>query len=149
MKRRDFVQLTGLGLSGLMLPHTVFANPIHEEAFLETPLSVLQKKQLADVALNTAKSKGATYADVRIGRYLNQFIATRENKVQGLTSTESFGVGVRVIVNGTWGFGSTNAVTEEGVKNATERAVAVAKANSKFQTAPVNLAPVESYGEVS
>lgn len=63
----------------------------------------MHKKSLADVALNTAKSGGATYADVRIGRYLNQFISTRERRVQGITNTESFGVGIRVIAKGTWG----------------------------------------------
>jgi TldD protein len=149
MKRRDFVQLTGLGLGGLMLPLGVVGNPISVEALLDSPIDPSQKKKLADVALNTAKSKGATYADVRIGRYLQQFIGTRENKVQSLVSSESFGVGIRVICNGTWGFASSNSVTEEGVKKATERAVAIAKANSKFQTAPVQLASVQSYGEVS
>jgi TldD protein len=148
MKRRDFVQLTGLSLGGLMLPLGVVGNPISVEEMLDSPIDISQKKKLADVALNTAKSKGAAYADVRVGRYLNQFIGTRENKVQNLTSLESFGVGVRVIVNGTWGFASTNVVTEEGVKKATERAVAVAKANSKFQKEPVKLAAVQGYGEV-
>ncbi|MFZ2904696.1 MAG: TldD/PmbA family protein [Cyclobacteriaceae bacterium] len=149
MKRRDFVQLTGLGIGGLMLPLDLLGNPVSVEALLESPFDTIQKKKLADVVLNTAKSRGATYADVRIGRYLNQFINTRENKVQNLTNTESFGVGIRVIVNGTWGFASTNLVTEEGVKKTTERAVAVARANSKFQKEPVKLAAVQRYGEVS
>lgn len=149
MKRRDFVQLAGLGLGGMMLPLSGFGNSITEEALFDSPLINSQKKQLADVALNTAKSLGATYADVRIGRYLNQFISTRENKVQGISNTESFGVGVRVIANGTWGFASTNTVTTEGIKKATERAVAIAKANSKFQKEPVKLAPVQGYGEIS
>lgn len=149
MKRRDFVQLTGLGLGGLLLPLDMFGKPVSVEALLDNPIDAAQKKKLADVALNTAKSKGATYADVRVGRYLNQFVATRENKVQNLVNTESFGVGVRVIVNGTWGFASSNVVTEDGVKKATERAVAVAKANSKFQKEPVRLAPVQGYGEVN
>ncbi len=149
MKRRDFVQLAGLGLAGSAFSFPAMGNPISIEALLESPLTVLEKKQLADVALNTAKSNGATYTDVRIGRYLNQFINTRENKVQNIVNTESFGVGVRVIVKGTWGFASTNNVTVDGVKKATERAVAIAKANSKFQTEPVKLAPVPGYGEVS
>src|SRR5687768_15162209 len=101
MKRRDFVHLTGLGLGGLMLPLGVMGNPISVEALLDSPIYPSQKKRLADIALNTAKSKGATYADVRIGRYLNQVVITRENKIQNLASTESFGVGIRVIVNGT------------------------------------------------
>ena len=53
-----------------------------------------QKKKLADVGLNTARAMGATYADIRIGRYLNQFLSTRENKVQNIVNTESFGAGV-------------------------------------------------------
>jgi len=108
-----------------------------------------QKKQLADIALNTARSLGATYTDVRVGRYLNQFITTRENKVQNIVNTESFGVGIRVIANGTWGFAATNEVTEAGVRKATERAVAIAKANAKFQKEPVRLAPEKGYGEVT
>lgn len=148
MKRRDFVQLAGLGLGGLMLPASLFGKEVDAGVLLESPLLASQKKELADVALNTAKSNGATYADVRIGRYLNQFISTRESRVQNIVNTESFGVGVRVIANGTWGFASTNNVTADGVKKATERAVAIAKANSKFQKEPVKLAPVKGVGEV-
>jgi TldD protein len=149
LKRRDFVQLTGLGIGGMLLPFQTLGNPTTIEAMLEMPLDIKQKKQLADIALNTAKSSGATYADIRIGRYLNQFISTRENKVQGIENSESFGTGVRVIVNGTWGFAATHDVTPDGVKKATQRAVAIAKANSKFQTEPVKLAPVKPYGEVA
>src|SRR3954464_493123 len=147
MKRRDFLHLSGLGVGGMLLPLRGVGNTIPVEALLESPLENSRKKELADVALNTSKSGGATYADVRIGRYLNQFITTRENKVQNIVNTESFGVGIRVIVNGTWGFAATNIVTADGIKKATERAVAIAKANSKFQKEPVMLAPVPGHGE--
>jgi TldD protein len=149
LKRREFVQLAGLGIGGMLMTVPLMGNPIPVEALLDVPLDAAQKKQLADVALNTAKSLSATYADIRIGRYLNQFISTRENKVQNIVNTESFGVGIRVIVNGTWGFASTNTVTPDGIKKATQQAVAIAKANSKFQKEPVKLAPVKSYGEVT
>lgn len=149
MKRRDFVHIAGLGLGGLMLPLSSMGNEVPLEALLDSPIDTAQKKQFADIALNAARSAGATYTDVRIGRYLNQFINTREAKVQNIVNLESFGVGVRVIVNGTWGFASTNQVNPEGIKKATERAVAIAKANSKFQKEPVQLAATPSYGEVS
>jgi TldD protein len=149
LKRRDFVHLAGLGLGGLMLPTGLFGNAIPVEELLSIRLSTAAKKQLADAALTVARGSGATYTDVRIGRYLNQFITTRENKVQNITNTESFGVGIRVIVNGTWGFASTNEVTTEGIKKATNQAVAIAKANAKFQTDPVKLAPNASHGEVT
>lgn len=149
MKRRNFIQYAGLGAGALMMPSLLLGNDIPAEALLEPGMDTLLKKQLADVALNTARSAGATYADARIGRYLNQFVFTREDKVQNVVNTESFGVGIRVIAQGTWGFASTNNVTEDGIKKATLQAVAIAKANSKIQKEPVKLAPVASHGEVS
>ncbi|MCM4158667.1 TldD/PmbA family protein [Antarcticibacterium flavum] len=149
MKRRSFVQLAGLGAGAMMMPSLLLGNNIPVEALMDPGMDVAVKKRLADVALNTARSLGASYADARIGRYLNQFISTREDKVQNVVNTESFGIGIRVIANGTWGFASTNDVTEEGIKKATDQAVAIAKANAMIQKEPVVLAPVEAYGDVS
>ncbi len=149
MKRRNFIQYAGLGAGALMMPSLLMGNNISAEALLNPGLDVAAKKQLADVALNTARSLGASYADARIGRYLNQYVFTREDKVQNVVNTESFGIGVRVIANGTWGFASTNNVSPDGIKKATEQAVAIAKANSKIQKEDVVLAPVKSHGEVS
>ncbi len=149
MKRRDFIQYAGLGAGALMVPSILMGNNIPVEALLDPGMDTTLKKRMADIALNTAKSLGATYADARIGRYLNQFVFTREDKVQNVVNTESFGIGIRVIVNGTWGFASTNSVTDEGIKKATDQAVAIAKANSKIQKVPVILAPVASHGETS
>ncbi len=144
------MQIAGLGAGAAMLPtFPVMGNPIAAEDLLAPGLDVSRKKELADVALNTAKSMGATYADTRIGRYLNQYVFAREDKVQNIVNTESFGCGVRVIANGTWGFSSTIDVSPEGIKKATEIAVSIANANSKLQKEPVKLAPVPSYGEVS
>src|SRR5690606_32444126 len=142
MKRRNFVQYAGLGTGALLLPSLLLWNTVPVEALLEPGLDVALKKNLADVALNTAKSLGASYADVRIGRYLNQYVFTREERVQNVVNSESFGIGIRVIANGTWGFASTNEVTDQGIQKATQQAVAIAKANSKIQKEPVKLAPV-------
>lgn len=149
MKRRNFVQLAGLGAGALMLPVSAFAKSVDSARLLEPVLDVAQKKRLADIALNAARSAGASYTDVRIGRYLNQFIVTREDKVQNIVNTESFGTGIRVIANGTWGFASTNDVTENGIAKAAQQAVAIAKANSKVQKDPVQMVPVQGYGEQS
>ncbi|MFT3827137.1 MAG: TldD/PmbA family protein [Chitinophagaceae bacterium] len=150
MKRKDFLQLSGMSLGAFMLPDlSAFGRIIDPSEALIDGMDVKLKKQLADIALNAAKSKGATYADVRIGRYLNQFVTTRENKVQGVANTESFGVGIRVIANGSWGFAASNEVTKEGIARTAEKAVAVAKANAKIISEPVQLAPQKGYGDVS
>ena len=120
MQRRDFIQLSGLGIGGLLTASIpVLGNAVSPEYLLEASgrgvgIDNAAKKRLADIALNAAKSKGATYTDVRIGRYLQQFVFTREAKVQNIANAESFGVGIRVIANGTWGFAATSDVTPRG-----------------------------------
>ncbi|KAB2898447.1 MAG: TldD/PmbA family protein [Xanthomonadales bacterium] len=147
MDRRDFLKLTGVGLGGLMLP--AFAGRVIAAEELLSTLDVATKKKLADVALQAAKAAGAKYCDVRIGRYLRQFVITREDKVQNIVNTESTGIGIRVIAKGTWGFAATNELTADAVAKAAREAVAIAKANSVVQSKPVELAPVKGVGEVS
>ncbi len=128
MDRRDFLTIGGLGLAGLVLP--IQGRAVAAEELLST-LDVSLKKAIADAALEAATKAGASYCDVRIGRYLHQFVITREDKVQNVVNTESSGVGVRVIVNGTWGFAATSDLTKDGAAGAAAQAVAIAKANSR------------------
>jgi len=149
VKRRDFIYNAGLGASALAVPLPSLGNNIHVSELLNPGLSNAEKKILADVALNTARSLGASYADARIGRYLNQYVFTREQKVQNTVNTESFGIGIRVLRDNTWGFASTNDVTPDGIKAATELAIDIAKANRSIQSEEVQLAPEQGHGEIS
>ena len=146
MERRTFLHLAA-GTAGAMLV-PVFGNAIAAEE-LQSGMPLSLKKALADAALNAATRAGASYCDVRIGRYLNQFINTRDLTVQSVTNTESSGVGVRVIADGAYGFAATNAMNPDAVANAARQAVAIARANAKLQTEPVRLAPVKGVGEVA
>src|SRR5882762_1979828 len=138
-----------MGATAAMMPGIpVIGKPIDPERMLE-PIDVALKKQLADAALTAARSKGATYTDVRIGRYLRQFVITREDKVQNIVNTESYGLGVRVVAQGGWGFAATDKMDKDGIAKAAELAVAIAKENSRLLTEPVQLAPQKGYGEVS
>ena len=146
MNRRKFLHTSGLAAGSLLLP--VWGKPV--TAFAETaPVPAATKKVLADAALNAATKQGASYADVRIGRYLNQFIITREDKVENIVNTESYGAGVRVIADGAWGFWATDQLTPESIVEAAGHAVAIAKANAKLSESPVELAPQKGVGEVS
>ncbi len=138
-----------MGAAAAMLPAIpVWGNEIPIEQSLEY-VDPAVKKMLSDVALNAARSKGATYTDVRIGRYLNQYVVTREDKVENLVNTESYGIGIRVIANGSWGFAATDKMDKDGIAKAAELAVAIAKENSRLLTSPVQLAEQKGYGEVS
>jgi TldD protein len=136
--RREFVQsMIALGAATSLRPATVlFAAPNQE------------LKGLADAALATAKQAGASYADIRINRYRNQFLFTRDRRVQNIVNTEDFGFGVRVIVDGTWGFASSSAVTKDDVAAIARQAVGIARANKSINTDPVRQAPVEAYADV-
>ncbi|HEX8556385.1 MAG TPA: DNA gyrase modulator, partial [Sphingomonas sp.] len=147
MHRRDFLAAGGLVIGAGALPpflgHAIAAQE------LETVIDVAVKKRLSDAALNAAKGAGASYTDVRVGRYLRQFVVTREANVQNVVNTESTGVGIRVIADGAWGFAATNDMSVDAVAQAGKLAVAIAKANAKSQTSPVRLAPTPGVGEVS
>jgi TldD protein len=139
-----------MGLGALITPGVLaMGNTVTAEQLTIPGLENAAKKALADVALNAARAKGASYTDVRIGRYLQQFLFTREKNVENITNAESFGVGIRVIADGTWGFAATSDVTPDGIKACAETAVAIAKANARLQSEPVVLAPVPGYGEVT
>jgi TldD protein len=142
MERREFLQWSGLAGASLL------AHPVSWSGSL-TPIPTADRKALANVALDAARSQGASYADVRIGRYLNQFINGRETVIQGIVSTESYGVGIRVIAKGTWGFAATEDVTPDGIAACAAQAVALARANARLQAEPVALAPQHGVGEVS
>ena len=150
MNRKNFLYLTGMGVGGAMLGGIpVLGSPISAEAAMQGGVDVALKKRMADVALNAARSKGATYTDVRIGRYLQQFVVTREKQVQNVVNTESYGMGVRVLANGCWGFAATDKMDTDSIAKAAAAAVAIAKENARIQSEPVQLAPQKGYGEVS
>ncbi|MFC3814607.1 TldD/PmbA family protein [Lysobacter sp. GCM10012299] len=145
MQRRDFLNLTGLSLAAMALP---IGRSIAAEALLE-PVDGARRRLLADAALTAARAAGAQYCDVRIGRYLRQSVITREARVENIVNGESSGVGVRVLVDGAWGFAATNVQTTDAVAAVARQAAAIAKANSRHQTKRVELAPTPGVGEIS
>jgi TldD protein len=106
-------------------------------------------KDLADAALASAKRAGAGYADIRINRYRNQFLFTRDRRVQNIVNTEDYGFGVRVLIDGTWGFASSSSVTKDQVAATAREAVGIARANRIINSDPVKLAPVAAYPDAT
>jgi len=97
--------------------------------------------ELMAVALSAARDAGATYADVRIGRYRSQTIGTRERQITGVSDSESYGMGIRTIVNGAWGFAATSAMTPDGVVKVAREAARLSRAASGVQKRRIELAP--------
>ncbi|HQR37857.1 MAG TPA: TldD/PmbA family protein [Blastocatellia bacterium] len=105
-------------------------------------------KEMADVALNTAKSKGASYADIRFVRVLRKFVSTREDHVTGVTDTESYGYGIRALVDGTWGFAASSRIDKDTIARIATEAVSIARANKSIQKRPIELVPEPAHVDV-
>lgn len=140
MNRRQFIGCSTAAAAGLFL-----ANSTGSLALTSFTPPDADPADLAAAALDAARSAGATYADIRINRYRNQYINTREERVEWVSDNESFGFGVRVLAGGAWGFASSTHVTSDEVVKAARRAVDMARANALLQREPVVLAPVQAY----
>ena len=98
-------------------------------------------RELMQVALDVAKSSGASYADVRVSARRQQNVNTRDKIVQGVSDNDTYGIGVRTLVEGAWGFAATSQLTKDAVASITKSAITQAKANRASQLHPVVLAP--------
>ena len=94
-------------------------------------------KALMQAALDVAKTGGASYADVRVAARRQQNVNTRDRIVQGVSDTDTFGLGVRTLVDGAWGFAATSRLDKDSVANATRAALEQARANRASQLRPV------------
>jgi TldD protein len=115
-----------------------------------------ERAKLAAFALEAARKEGATYADIRINRYRNQMISFRAQfdratrkpvEVPRVSDSESFGFGVRVLAEGTWGFASSFDVSQGAIARAAAQAVEIARANAPLRRQPVQLAATPAYKE--
>ncbi len=100
---------------------------------------------LATAALDTAKIRGASYADVRLMHLRQRDLTTKNGQVGTLAQSESIGMGIRVLANGAWGFASTDRLTREGVAACAAQAVSIAKASALAKREDVVMVPEDAY----
>ena len=77
-------------------------------------------------ALDAAQLAGASYADARVVDTRQESISVRTGRVEGIETSESLGIGIRVIAEGAWGFAATADLSPDGIRTAAREAVALA-----------------------
>ena len=112
--------------------------------FLALPLDAV-----SDAAISTGTSAGASHVDVRIERTRTGLLSLRDAKPETQTDETNFGIGVRVIVNGAWGFASSPDVSVDSAKKLALTAVAMAKTSKPLSTEEVKLVPEPVYAKQS
>ncbi|MFA0753862.1 MAG: hypothetical protein IMHGJWDQ_001641, partial [Candidatus Fervidibacter sp.] len=98
-------------------------------------------KELCLRALDTAAKLGVSYADVRVLLTRREDIVVKNERVASLEQSEDIGAGVRVIVNGAWGFAATHEVSEESLDKCVGQAIEVARASATLKEGEVILVP--------
>jgi len=96
-------------------------------------------RELAQRAVDTAVQRGAGYADVRVVRRNEESITVKSGRVEGVAFGESEGFGVRVLVDGAWGFASSNRLTAPEADRVAADAVRIARASATALREPVEL----------
>jgi TldD protein len=68
------------------------------------------------------------YADVRMVTTRSERIKVKNGSVDSISDTTSHGIGIRVIVGGSWGFSSSSVVSEEEAAKVAREAIEIARA---------------------
>ncbi len=146
MNRRKFIERSAMAVVGSAVASRSF--PL---ITVRNPVTAVEgdHKELVLQAIASALSAGAQYADSRVALYLNRRLSTRENRMSGISETDSVGLGVRALVDGSWGFASTPELSSDAAARAGTQAAAVGRANAAVARSQVQLAPVETYGDVT
>jgi TldD protein len=99
-------------------------------------------QDLADRALNAAQLAGASYADVRVVESRSQMVEVKNRKPSALQETAGLGLGVRVLVDGGWGFAASATADAAEAERCATLACRVARASARFRLKPIVLSPL-------
>ena len=100
-------------------------------------------KSLAEAAVDAALGAGASYADARAVSLRRQSVITKNGQLDDLSDSESEGIGVRVLVDGAWGFAGIGRLDDAAARDTALRATEFARAApGRHET---SLTPVEAH----
>ncbi len=103
--------------------------------FRDLPLTAL-----ADAGLQAARDLGASHADVRVQRMRRAHVRLRDTRQAAAGDREDCGLGVRVVLDGVWGFAATTELTPSAAADAARRAVELARVCRPLVSQAVELA---------
>ena len=144
--RRDFLRTgSAFAAAGLVgFDSTLLTDP-YEAARRYRPFRPLlddpDVRAIAMAAIDAARAAGARYADVRVasGTTRRTIVFDRQVSTQAIIGQLNFGV--RVLVDGAWGFASSTIVTKEEAARVARLAVRQSSLNPWGKTRTLELAP--------
>lgn len=94
---------------------------------------------LADLALEGARRGGASYADIRLGETLREYARARDDRLEQFDERSTRGFGLRVLLDGSWGFYGARRLDAASVRDGVARALDNARAVKPIQSQPIAL----------
>ena len=103
LDRRQFVKAAGVAGAALAAgPGTWGCRAPGPQTDQTLPGPDPAERDLALYALDETRSAGAKYADARVSRHWSESISAREDRITGVSKSDSYGIGVRALVSGAW-----------------------------------------------
>jgi TldD protein len=96
-------------------------------------------KDLIERALDAAERGGASYTEVRVAERETEALTVKNGALEAATSNVSAGFGVRVLVDGAWGFSSSRSMDADEAEVIAREALEIARASAVAQNSPVEL----------
>jgi TldD protein len=96
-------------------------------------------EDLAKSAVDFSNSLGSTYAEARVQKDLGNSTVIKNGEPQFSGFLREAGIGIRLIINGSLGFASTNNLTHEGIKDTILSAASMARVAATSMKKPVRL----------
>ncbi|NVB41305.1 TldD/PmbA family protein [Pseudenhygromyxa sp. WMMC2535] len=157
--RRSFLRSAGAaaGAGTLWTPRRAHADPpgsrapapvkppASADASLLSSSPLLADEALAARAVDAAKAAGASYADARLVLWRRERVAVRDDHVEDVRRSSEYGLGLRVLADGAWGFAASHRLDPSKPKQIdalAQKAVAAAKLDASLRQRPVELASV-------
>ena len=85
------------------------------------------------------KRRGVDYGDARFERLVHESLVAEHKQVKSISLSETAGLGVRVLIHGSWGFAATPHLTTAHLKHSVHQAIAIAKASATINRQPIHL----------
>src|SRR3989338_5805241 len=104
--------------------------------------AVTPPRELVAWTVRQLQRRGADYADVRYDHLLHENLVAEQEHVASISRFESAGLGLRVLIKGSWGFAATPHLTRPAVTRAIQQAIGLAKACTILNRGARPLAPV-------
>ena len=143
VNRRDFIKLAGIDAAPVITSQFPFQSPVAAQSLTSS------ERELLLLAIDVANDAGAHYADARIIRSQFEAVSTREQTITQIQNTDSFGINLRALVGGSWGFAATQVLTRDSVAAMAREAVTMASANNSVAPSQTTMAPVDIFPDAN